>query len=169
MSDLARGIIEHYERHAVAWDVDRSRSAWNDKHWHERFLQALPEQASVLDLGCGSGWPVARYFAAAGLRITGIDASTTMISLCRSRLSNHEWIVADMRSLSLARRFEGILAWDSYFHLPHDDQRRMFDVFAAHATRGALLMFNAGPRHGAAFGNYLGRSFISRESRPSGV
>src|SRR5262245_58160675 len=79
MSDLARGIIEHYERHAVAWDIDRSRSAWNDKHWHERFLQALPEQASVLDLGCGSGWPVARHFAAAGLRITGIDASTTMI------------------------------------------------------------------------------------------
>jgi hypothetical protein len=66
------------------------------------------------------------------------------------------WIVADMRELSLGRRFDGILAWDSFFHLDHDDQRRMFPVFAAHASGGAWLMFNAGPRHGEAIGNYRG-------------
>jgi hypothetical protein len=71
-------------------------------------------------------------------------------------LPDHEWIVADMRTLSLGRRFDGILAWDSYFHLDHDDQRRMFDVFAAHAAPGAMLMFNAGPEHGEAIGNYRG-------------
>jgi hypothetical protein len=42
-------------------------------------------------------------------------------------LPDHEWIVADMRTLSLARRFDGILAWDSYFHLSYDDQKQMFD------------------------------------------
>jgi hypothetical protein len=34
--------------------------------------------------------------------------------------------------LSLQRSFDGILAWDSFFHLNHDDQRRMFPVFRAH-------------------------------------
>jgi hypothetical protein len=52
--------------------------------------------------------------------------------------------------------FDGILGWDSYFFLDPDSQRRMFDVFAAHAGPGCLLMFNTGPRHGEAMGNYRG-------------
>src|SRR4051812_37672307 len=134
MNDLARHIISHYERHALAWDADRRRSFWNDKGWHDLFIKALPKGARVLDLGCGSGSPVAQHLAKSGLQVTGVDSSPTMISLCRQRLPEHDWIVADMRTLSLRRRFDGILAWDSYFHLDHDDQRRMFDVFASHAS-----------------------------------
>jgi SAM-dependent methyltransferase len=151
MSDLARQIMQHYERHALARDADRRRSAWNDKLWHERFMAQIPRPARVLDLGCGSGWPVARHLAEGGLRV---DSSPTRISLCRRRLPDHHWIVADMRSLPLGCRFDGILAWDSYFHLDPDNQRRMFDVFAAHAKPGAILMFNAGPTGGEAIGNY---------------
>src|SRR5262245_56846115 len=58
MSDLARLIIQHYEQHAIAWDADRRCGGWNDKHWHVRFIRRLPRPARVLDLGCGSGWPV---------------------------------------------------------------------------------------------------------------
>jgi SAM-dependent methyltransferase len=156
MTHLAERIIGHYERHATAWDRDRQSGAWNDKIWHQRCADELPTDATVLDLGCGSGHPVAQYLAGRGLRVTGVDSSPTMISLCLDRLPDHEWIVADMRGLSLGRRFLAILAWDSFFHLDHDDQRRMFAVFAAHAGAGALLMFNAGPRHGEAVGNYRG-------------
>jgi trans-aconitate methyltransferase len=31
-----------------------------------------------------------------GLRLKGVDSSPTMISFCRERLPDHEWIVADM-------------------------------------------------------------------------
>ncbi len=94
--------------------------------------------------------------AAAGLRVTGVDSSPTMISLCLERLPDQEWIVADMRSLRLGRRFDGLLAWDSFFHLKPEDQRRMFAVFAAHAAASATLMFNAGPSDGEAIGAYRG-------------
>ena len=66
----------------------------------------------MLDLGCGPGRPVAQHMVEQGLRVTGVDASPTMISLSRERLPDHEWIVADMRGLVLGRRFDGILAWD---------------------------------------------------------
>jgi hypothetical protein len=49
-----------------------------------------------------------------------------------------------------------VLAWDSFFHLRPDDQRRMFDVFARHAAPSAVLMFNSGPAHGEAIGEYRG-------------
>ena len=61
-----------------------------------------------------------------------------------------------MRSLSLNRRFDGILAWDSFFHLTPRDQRRMFNVFAEHSAPGAIVMFNAGPSRGEVVGSYRG-------------
>ncbi|HLG81207.1 MAG TPA: class I SAM-dependent methyltransferase [Bradyrhizobium sp.] len=156
MQEHAERIIAHYERHASDWDADRRRAGWNDRKWHDRFVALLTPGATVLDLGCGGGIPVARHAADHGLRITGVDASPSLITLCRERLADHEWLVADMRGLALAGTFDGILAWDSYFHLSPDDQRAMFDVFAAHAGPGTILMFNTGPAFGVALGCYRG-------------
>jgi SAM-dependent methyltransferase len=158
MSGLADRIIDHYERHARDWDADRNLDAsrWIEKPWHDRFIAALPKDASVLDLGCGSGARVARHMAERGLRVTGVDSSPTLISLCRQRLPDHEWRVGDMRSMRLPRQFDGVLAWDSIFHLAPDDQRRMFDVFARHAAPSAVLMFNSGPVESESVGEYRG-------------
>jgi SAM-dependent methyltransferase len=156
VQELADRIIAHYERHARAWDADRRMAGWNDKPWHDRFIAALPKAASVLDLGCGSSFPVAQHMAECGLRVTGVDSSPTLISLCRERLLDHEWLVVDMRSLQLSLQFDGVIAWDSLFHLKPDDQRRMFNVFARHAKPSTVLMFNSGPAHGEAVGEYRG-------------
>ena len=155
-TELADRIIGHYERHARDWDADRRAHGWNDKPWHDHFIAALPKGATVLDLGCGAGLPVAFHMVESGLRVTGVDAAPTLLSLCRDRMPDQEWIVSDIRSLSLGRRFDGVLAWDSFFHLKPDDQRRMFEVFAAHAAAAARLMFNTGPGHGEAIGRYRG-------------
>jgi SAM-dependent methyltransferase len=158
MQEMADRIIDHYERHARDWDADRNRyvGQWADKPWHDRFVAALSRGARVLELGCGSGAPVATYLGTCGFQITGIDSSPTLISLCRERLPGHEWQVGDMRLLDLPRRFDGILAWDSFFHLAPDDQRRTFDVFARHAAPSAVLMFNSGPSYGEIVGAYRG-------------
>jgi SAM-dependent methyltransferase len=156
MDDLAALIVDHYERHALSWDADRRAAGSNDKCWIERFLDSLPQGATILDLGCGGGSPVALHMVAHGFRVIGVDSSPTLISLCRSRLPDQDWIVADMRSLSLGKPFDGILAWDSFFHLRPDDQRAMFRVFSDHAASGAVLMFNAGFGCGEAVGSYRG-------------
>jgi hypothetical protein len=75
-----------------------------------------------------------------------------MVAIFRERLPGHEAVHADMRGLNLGQRFDGIIAWDSFFHLSPDAQRGMFAVFAAHATPGAALMFTSGPAAGEAWG-----------------
>jgi hypothetical protein len=76
--------------------------------------------------------------------------------MCENSFPEREWRVADMRSLKLERTFDGLLAWDSFFHLAHDDQRRMFAVFDRHAAPGAALMFTSGTSHGEAIGSLKG-------------
>jgi hypothetical protein len=61
-----------------------------------------------------------------------------------------------MRSLRLQGRFGGLIAWDSFFHLDHAEQRLMFPVFRDHALAGAPLMFTSGPAFGEAIGTLEG-------------
>ena len=125
----------------------------------------MPQGADVLDLGCGSGEPVARYLTEAGHRVTGVDSSPTLIDLCRVRFPDQTWIAGDMRKISLAWRFGGIVAWNSFFHLTPDDQRAMFTVFRDHAESGAALMFTSGPTAGEAIGSYQGETLYPPASR----
>lgn len=166
MIDDADHIIGLYERHARGFDRDRVKSLF-ERAWLDRFLASLPAGGAILDLGCGSGEPIARYFIAAGYAVTGVDSSPAMIALCQSRFTGQNWIVGDMRTLALGRRFDGILAWDSYFHLRQDDQRRMFAVFGAHAGPKAALMFTSGPRGGESTGSYRGEPLYHASLEPA--
>jgi cyclopropane fatty-acyl-phospholipid synthase-like methyltransferase len=167
MDNAAERIVGHYERHALSWDADRRAATWIDKSYIEHFLTLLSADASVLDLGCGGGAPVAIHMAARGFHVTGVDSSPTLISLCRARMPDQEWFVADMRSLNLGRRFHGILAWDSFFHLSPDDQRKMFRIFATHSAANGILMFNAGFSQGEAVGAYRGDPLYHASLDPS--
>lgn len=161
-------IIEHYERRALDWVGERSRQrVFFEKAWLDRFVALIAGGGTVLDLGCGPGKPMAAYLLSRGLGVCGVDSSPTMISLCRQNFPDREWIVGDMRALALGRRFAGVLAWDSFFHLDFDDQRHMFAVFAAHAAPGApLLLFTSGPRHGEAIGSLYGEPLYHASLAP---
>ena len=145
-------IIGLYDENAAAWD--RMRRNLVDRDWLNRFVALLPPGGSVLDLGCGTGRPVAAYLIERGFRVTGVDSSAALIALCRKRLPDAEWLVVDMRRLALGRRFDGVLAWHSFFHLHFDDQRAMFPRFSSHAMLGGALMFTSGPAHGEAIGEW---------------
>lgn len=165
MRDAADNIVGLYDRNAALWDASRGRSLF-EAAWLDRFLALVPAGGRILDIGCGSGEPIARHFAARGYRVTGIDSSANLIGLCRKRLPDHDWHVADMRRLSLGTIFDGLMAWDSFFHLTAHDQRAMFTVFRAHAAPGAALMFTSGPAHGEAMGEFGGETLYHASLAP---
>lgn len=157
MSSEAEGIVDLYQRKALDWVRRREHGGGlMEQSWLDRFRALMPPNGSILDIGCGSAVPIARYLIETGHSVTGVDTSATFIGLCRDRYPAQEWLLADMRTLALARAFEGILAWDSFFHLTPDDQRKMFPVFRQHAAVGAVLMFTSGPAHGEAIGDFEG-------------
>jgi len=153
MPDDADRIVGLYQRHAHAFDRERGRKLI-ERGWLDRFLASIPADGTILDVGCGGGEPIAQYIIARGYRVSGIDSSPAMIAFCRRRFQEQEWTVAAMRELALARQFDGILAWDSFFHLRPDDQRAMLPIFRAHAALSAVLMFTSGPRAGVAMGTF---------------
>lgn len=154
-----------YERRAREFDAGRSRALF-ERGWLERFAALLPQDAAVLDLGCGHAEPIAAWLIAQGCSVTGVDTAPSLLALCRQRFPRHHWLERDMRGLVLDGQFGGIVAWDSFFHLAHDDQRAMFGVFRRHAAPGAALLFTSGPAHGEAIGDHAGEALYHASLAP---
>ncbi|MEL7100282.1 MAG: class I SAM-dependent methyltransferase [Pseudomonadota bacterium] len=140
-----------YDRQAAVYDAHRARALF-EARWLARFTAALPAGGHVLDLGCGAGEPIARWFMAEGFRVTGIDFSPAMLAIARSRWPEGDWREADMRSFEAPERFDGIIAWNSFFHLPGTDQPACIARMARHLAPGGALMLTVGPDAGPVDG-----------------
>lgn len=143
-----------YARHARRFDAARTGSSM-ERPYLENAASLAPPPGQVLDLGCGSGEPIARFFIERGYRVTGVDAVDEMLAMGRTRFPAMTWLRADMRGLDLRERFDIVVAWDSFFHLPRTDQRAMFDTFARHTAPGGVLLFTSGLTDGEEVGGDL--------------
>jgi len=144
-----------YAKHALRFDEARSRKLL-EQSYLDAALSAMPAASRILDLGCGAGDPIARYFVERGHHVTGVDLAGPMIELCRQRMPDMTWIQADMRSVEVDERFDLVVAWDSFFHLEQSAQRSMFPVFARHAAPRGLLLFTSGWSESVAIGDLFG-------------
>lgn len=155
MTPASEQIIDLYQRHARSWAADRGNRLIEGA-WLDSFRSLVPAETAILDIGCGSGQPISRYLIEYGHSVTGVDSAPEMIALCRENFPGGDWRVGDMRRLSLAQTFGGIVAWDSFFHLDPDAQRAMFPLFRTHAAPRAALLFTTGPGAGEAIGTLCG-------------
>lgn len=154
-SALAQNIIEIYKKHARAWTELRGDFLY-EKAWLDLFLTLIPAHPTLLDLGCGSGKPIADYLIQQGHTLIGVDSSDVMIAMAQKNFPKQTWVQADMRTVELDQKFNAILAWDSFFHLTPDDQRQMFAQFAQFSVANTALMFTSGPMAGEAMGDMFG-------------
>ena len=119
-----------------------------EKTWLRRFQDLLPSGGSILDAGCGTAEPIARYFIEQGFALTGVDFSQAMIDIARTRFPDHHWHVAAMQDMDLGATSDGIIGWHSFFHLTPEQQRKALANFAKHLAPGGALMLAAGPEAG---------------------
>lgn len=157
-SVFADNVIDLYQKNAARW-VKLRGSELVERDWLDAFLCNIPyDSPDVLDIGCGSGEPIAGYLIGKGCRISGVDGAIALIELARKNFPDHVWITADMRNLPPMGRFRGIVAWHSLFHLTPEDQRPMFATFGRLALPGAALLFTSGTTHGEAIGTFEGQA-----------
>lgn|GEM_PF-325147 len=161
-----RDPVDYYRTHAEAFDATRSRDL-AERGWLDAFLAELPEGGTVLDAGCGTGDPLASYIAERGFRLTGIDSTPAFLALARERVPQGEFVEGDLRDFDLGRQFDGILAWDSFFHLSVAEQRKCLARLAAHARPSAVLMFNSGGDEGEAINPLFGENLYHASLSPA--
>lgn len=134
------------------WYAQHRSTELQERTCIDHMLAHLPANATVLDLGCGTGKPIIEYLISRNIAVTGVDGSIEMLRIAKANFPSVTFIEQDMRLLHLNQRFDGIIAWNSFFHLPAAHQPAMFGIFAKHLKPGGLLMFTSGTEHGEAWG-----------------
>lgn len=142
---VARG----YDAVAEAY-LDRFSSSAVRGAWLADFAALLPDQARVLDLGCGAGTPVAERLVALGHDVTGVDGSARQIRLARARVPAAAFVCADMTGVELpAAHFDGVAAFYSITHVPAAEQGPLLARVGAWLKPGGVFVgsFGAGEAH----------------------
>ncbi|HVP15117.1 MAG TPA: class I SAM-dependent methyltransferase [Terriglobales bacterium] len=78
-----------------------------------------PAGASVLDVGCGTGFFV-EYYLRRGARVTGVDIAATSVERLRAGFPQASFVLADVSEAEIGGRFDLVNAFDVLYHIVED-------------------------------------------------
>ena len=112
----------------------------------DRFIERLPSNGLIADLGCGAG-KHGRYCAKKGFRVIGYDISKNMIRYAEEKNSpeNGEMKflrVADMRSIESKEMFDGVIMMYSLIHLTKEQAVQTLKNTTLFMKDGALILIS---------------------------
>ena len=136
--DLLHQHLETVRAHYEAAPTEPNAAARGYRGWLARYYNLLiPADASVLEIGCGSGDLLARLHAA---RKTGIDLSPAQIAAARARLPDAEFHVQAGEFLDLPGTYDYIIISDT-LNIAGDVQR-LFEQLHRVARPDTRLLVN---------------------------
>lgn len=108
------------------------------------WARTLPQDSSVLDLGCGTGIPISKVLIDEGMRVYGVDASATLINVFRQNFPNAPVACEPVEdSLFFNRKFDAIISWGLIFLLSKHAQAKVIQKAADVLRVGGKLLFTA--------------------------
>lgn len=135
-----------YDYIAEQWHSNFRGRAYVDRvlGYVDRVLGGLPPGAKVLDLGCGTGNPVAAHVARKGFHVVGLDQSGKMLEIAKRVVPEAELIHADMVGTELKGKFAAAIAWDSIFHVERKHHAAIYRKLSASLYAGGRLLLSLG-------------------------
>jgi SAM-dependent methyltransferase len=109
-----------------------------------KWAKTLPRGGSVLDLGCGPGFPITVILVEEGLRVFAVDAAPSFVAAFRRNLPNTPILCESVLESSLFdQTFDAVLSIGLMFLLKTEEQHRLIRRFADILAPGGRLLFTA--------------------------
>lgn len=124
--------------------ADMRDSFATEQKYLDLFLEYLKPMSTILDVGCGTGFPIASYLIDKGFQVTGVDASKELLKIAKVKTPQMKQIYGDVRNVNIIEKFDGILEWWCLFHLPKRDHEEMIRRFASWLKPNGILEFTSG-------------------------
>lgn len=124
------------------------------------FADKVITHGKILDIGCGTGYPLTHYLSEKGFSVTGIDVAENMIRIAQSlQIPHTQFSICDFFKFTTEEKFDGVLAWDSFWHFPKDRQAHIY-IKAGHLLNaGGYLLFTHGDTDDEHTNPMMGESF----------
>lgn len=158
-----------YDHIAEQWHSNGRDPAYVNRllSYVDLVLRDLKPGARVLDLGCGTGEPIARYVAQRGFRVVGIDESQKMLEIAKKEVPEADFIRDDMVEVQLTGSFAAAIAWDSIFHVERKYHSSIFNKLAKSLEPGGKLLLSVGGSGAESFSSEMfGQTFFYSGHEP---
>lgn len=137
-----------YDRIAEQWGEARKTLSERDRTLFERFTELLPENPRILDIGCGTGIPIARWLTEQGADLYGIDRSSRLLAMARENVPQAVFDLGDVETFTIDEKFDGAVLWDVIFHIERQKHRPILErIHRRLRPRGSLIVSSGGSEH----------------------
>lgn len=136
--------IAHYDRSAREfWEGTRDHDVSENTRALLEAVEGKPPFV-ILDLGCGPGRDLA-YFRSLGHEAVGLDGSKELAAMARAHSGCEVWHQDFLAMRLPPKRFDGIFANASLFHVPSAELPRVLNELRA-ALKDRGVLFSSNPR-----------------------
>jgi SAM-dependent methyltransferase len=109
-----------------------------------RWARSLPRGSSVIDVGCGSGFPLTVVLVEEGLQVYGLDAAPSFVAAFQQNLPGVPVACASALEFDFfGRSFDAVLAVGLVFLMSPDEQVQLLRNIADALTQNGRLLFTA--------------------------
>jgi len=155
MTEKKEVVRKGYDK--IAEDYQADRHIFDNKKEMEEFVNLLPKNARVLDVGCGVGLPFAKSLIKSGFAVVGVDFSRSMLKLARKNVAEANLIKQDMTMLGFRdNSFDGLTASYSIIHVPREKHYSLFRSFHKILKPKGIMLISLGPDKWEGTDNYYG-------------
>jgi SAM-dependent methyltransferase len=109
-----------------------------------KWAKTLPRGSSVIDLGCGPGFPITVVLVEEGLQVFGVDAAPSFVAAFQRNLPGTPVVCESvLESRCFDRTFDAVLSIGMMFLLKAEEQHRLIRRFAEILAPGGRLLFTS--------------------------
>lgn len=77
--------------------------------------------------------------------MNGIDISPKMIEIAKVQsIYNADFTICDFFEYKATKKYDGVIAWDSFFHFPKEKQKDIYFIVGKLLKPGGYLLFTHG-------------------------
>jgi ubiquinone/menaquinone biosynthesis C-methylase UbiE len=135
-----------YNAIADRYLAERTRDS-ADVRLLDDFIERLPENATVLDAGCGAGVPIAQMLSE-HFKVIGVDFSEAQIELAKKQVPGANFICAYMTKLDFPENsFDGICSYYAIIHIPREEHESLLKDFYRFLKPNGLALLCLGAEH----------------------
>src|SRR5215207_9775276 len=144
--DHKKTVRDGYNVIANRYLSDRKRDS-EDVRLLDELIERLPENAEVLDAGCGAGIPVTLKLSE-HFHVTGVDFSEAQIALAEQNLPHAKFLCEDLTNLDFpANTFDGITSYYAIIHIPREGHQSLLANFHRMIKPGGFGLLCLGAEH----------------------
>jgi SAM-dependent methyltransferase len=158
---------DSYNKIAHEWSSARNKFFGREREYIDAVLLTTPVGSTILDIGCGSGRPMAEYIVSKGHHVLGIDQSEAMLAIAKQNLPDEKWVLSPMEAYEPQAGYQGALLWDSLFFVRRTEHESIIRKVVSWLPIGGRFMLTVGGSAHPAFTDFMfGKEFYYDSNSP---